>query len=121
MREALSIYLFYGACLILGLSILAVDLEIRPLVTQSFVLLEYLPLAFLAGYVVPGAPGGLGVRESLLVVLLGNEMGDSQALALALQFRLATVAADLLLFGIACAMKWQGESATPEPPRQTES
>lgn len=40
-------------------------------------------LAWLAGFVIPGAPGGLGVRETVLVLLLAGT-GDNTAIALAL-------------------------------------
>lgn len=54
-------------------------------------------LAWVVGYVTPGAPGGLGLREAVLVLGLAPVLGDAQALALALAYRLVTVAADGVL------------------------
>jgi len=55
-------------------------------------------VAWVAGYVVPGAPGGLGVREAILVAALGPVYGEGTAVALALIFRVCSVAVDGLGF-----------------------
>jgi uncharacterized membrane protein YbhN (UPF0104 family) len=59
--------------------------------------------AWLAGFLTPGAPAGLGVREAVLVAGLGPLYGPGPALALAAWFRLVTVAGDglSLLLGLA--------------------
>lgn len=51
-------------------------------------------LAFLAGYVIPGAPGGIGIREAALVFLLSPALGEANALLLALSLRLCSIVAD---------------------------
>jgi uncharacterized membrane protein YbhN (UPF0104 family) len=51
-------------------------------------------LAWLAGFVVPGAPGGLGVREAALLWLLAGQMDASQAGSVAVIMRVATTFAD---------------------------
>ena len=48
---------------------------------------------------VPGAPGGLGIRESVIVAVLAPLLGDAPALAAALLLRAVTVAGDLISFG----------------------
>jgi uncharacterized membrane protein YbhN (UPF0104 family) len=57
-------------------------------------------LAFIAGYVVPGAPGGMGVREAALLGLLGVIMPQAVALSLALLIRFVTIVGDLVFFAI---------------------
>jgi uncharacterized membrane protein YbhN (UPF0104 family) len=57
-------------------------------------------LAFIAGYVVPGAPGGMGVREAALLGLLGVVMPQAVALSLALLIRFVTIVGDLVFFAI---------------------
>lgn len=54
--------------------------------------------AWIAGYVTPGAPGGLGVREAILVAGLGPVYGPGVAFTLALVVRACNVAADALAF-----------------------
>src|SRR5687768_12327760 len=54
-------------------------------------------LAWALGYVTPGAPAGLGLREAVLAIGLSPVLGEAQAFALALAYRLVTVAADAVL------------------------
>jgi glycosyltransferase 2 family protein len=55
-------------------------------------------LAWLAGLVTPGAPAGIGVRESALLLLLQPAGDPSGLLAAVLLMRLVTVGGDLALF-----------------------
>ena len=55
-------------------------------------------LSWLAGFVVPGAPGGIGVRESAFVLMLDPYGLAVPALALIIQFRVVTVVGDLAFF-----------------------
>ena len=50
--------------------------------------------AWLCGFVVPGAPGGLGIRESVLVLLLSQALGSETALLVALAYRGVTISGD---------------------------
>lgn len=63
-----------------------------------------------AGFVVIGAPGGLGVREAAFVALAGGALGESQALLLIGLFRIVTFLGDTLLFTAgAIALRRAGE------------
>jgi uncharacterized membrane protein YbhN (UPF0104 family) len=62
-------------------------------------------VAWVAGYIVPGAPGGLGVREAIQVAALGPIFGDGTAVALALIFRVCTVTADGVAFLIGLVLR----------------
>ena len=53
-------------------------------------------LAWTAGLVVPGAPGGLGVFEAVLLLRLGLVLPEAPLLAVALSYRLVSTLADLL-------------------------
>lgn len=55
-------------------------------------------ISWVAGFITPGAPAGLGVREAIMVVWLGGVIGESQSLLVALIFRLITVVGDLIFF-----------------------
>ena len=59
-------------------------------------------LAWLAGTVTPGAPGGLGVREAVLVLQLGDALTVPVATVAALSLRLVTTLGD----GIAAVVAW---------------
>lgn len=62
-------------------------------------------LAFLAGFLLVGAPGGLGVRELALVALLSPDIGTLAAVNLATALRICSLLADvtgaLLALGLA--------------------
>jgi uncharacterized membrane protein YbhN (UPF0104 family) len=53
-------------------------------------------LAWTAGLLVPGAPGGLGVFEAALLLRLGSAIPEAPLLAIALSYRLVVTLADLL-------------------------
>jgi uncharacterized membrane protein YbhN (UPF0104 family) len=53
-------------------------------------------LAWLAGTLIPGAPGGLGVREAVIVLLLSPAAGAAAAGAGALALRMVTLAGDVI-------------------------
>lgn len=58
---------------------------------------------WLAGFVVPGAPGGLGVREALVVIALGPHIGNEGAVMLGLFTRLITVLGDVVFAAFGAA------------------
>ncbi len=60
----------------------------------------WLCLAWMAGYLVPGAPGGLGVREAVMLLGLAPTVGEPSALAAALSYRMVTVLADVVCAGL---------------------
>jgi uncharacterized membrane protein YbhN (UPF0104 family) len=75
-------------------------------------------LAWTAGLVVPGAPGGLGVFEAVLLLRLGGLLPEASVLAVALSYRLVVTVADLLgmlLIDLDArlARRWGGLPAAP--------
>lgn len=64
-------------------------------------------VAWIAGFVTPGAPAGLGVREAIIVALLTHLIGEPQSLLVALIFRLVSIFGDILFFAFAYWLhKW---------------
>lgn len=61
--------------------------------------------AWVAGFVTPGAPAGLGVREAILVAGLRPLYGTGVALGLPLFFRLVTTLADALAFAVGLLLR----------------
>lgn len=53
-------------------------------------------LAYSAGMVVPGAPGGLGVFEAVLLLRLGGSIAEAPLLAVVLSYRVISSLADLV-------------------------
>ncbi len=65
-------------------------------IIKLYVIVASYVLAWVIGFVIPGAPGGIGVREFVLVFLLGNFLGKSDVLTVALIHRLLTILGDVL-------------------------
>lgn len=55
-------------------------------------------VAWIAGFITPGAPAGLGVREAIIVALLTHLIDEPQSLLVALIFRLVSIFGDILFF-----------------------
>jgi glycosyltransferase 2 family protein len=98
-RNVASLLPFYGSFFLIS-GALALSLHTRASPSEG-VLLSMIPgyaLAWLCGFVVPGASAGLGVREAVIVLLLGE---DPAALFTAMGMRVITTLGDaLLLLGV---------------------
>lgn len=55
-------------------------------------------ISFLVGFIVPGAPGGIGVREYAFTILFSPFIGKLFALEVILLFRILSLIADVVLF-----------------------
>ena len=67
-----------------------------------------LALAWVAGFVAPGAAAGIGVREAVLIIALDGALGAEASAAVALALRLVATVGDGVFFGLALAL--------PRPP-----
>lgn len=54
-----------------------------------------IPLAILSGFLAVWAPGGIGVREGVIVAVLSLQLTFEQALAIAIGYRMICIAVDL--------------------------
>jgi uncharacterized membrane protein YbhN (UPF0104 family) len=100
-RRIAPIYLLYILFFIINgcVFVLAVNATSgsRLLDNGSLVLSIY-AVSWLAGFLTPGAPGGIGVRETVMVLLLTPIVTQPAALLAALFFRLINIFGDILLF-----------------------
>ena len=62
-------------------------------------------IAWVAGFLAPGAPSGLGVREAILLKLLDPVYGTGVAAGIAISLRAITLIADCLIFSAALIAK----------------
>ncbi len=93
-----------------------------PLGSEAPVWLAGFALAWTAGMVVPGAPGGLGVFEAVLLLRMGLTLPEAPLLAVALSYRLIVTLTDLLAAAlVALDRRLVGErpSAGTPPPGRT--
>jgi len=64
-----------------------------------------LAMAWLAGFLVPGAPGGLGIRETMIVVLFSPLIGTGASIGLGVTLRMTTSLGDLVAFSVGMFMR----------------
>lgn len=55
-------------------------------------------IAWVLGFIVPGAPGGIGVRELVITLLLGGIAGEGLVVTLSVSHRLITIIGDFLAY-----------------------
>ena len=72
-------------------------------------------LAYAAGLVVPGAPGGLGVFEATLLLRLGVSVDEASLLAVVLSYRVISTLADLLAAAVLAADQALMQRLRPVP------
>jgi len=88
-----------------------------PLGSDAPVWLAGFALAWTAGLVVPGAPGGLGVFEAVLLLRMGLTLPEAPLLAVALSYRLIVTLTDLLAAAlVALDRRLSRESPAPPTP-----
>jgi uncharacterized membrane protein YbhN (UPF0104 family) len=89
----------------LMLSVLANALfDISHVEVVTFVLL--FTSAWVSGTLIPGAPGGIGVREAIMLLLFSPLIGAGPAAALGLTMRIATTLGDGAAFLAGLAIGW---------------
>ncbi len=90
-------FLYLLAFLILGLMLyLVVWLVFDATPAPFWLLTGVFAFAWVAGFLTPGAPGGLGVREALLLVSLDPLYGAGPALGMTIGLRIVTTVGDIL-------------------------
>lgn len=55
-------------------------------------------IAWVTGFVTPGAPGGMGIREAMIVILFSPLFGTGTAVGLGVVLRVTTILGDALAF-----------------------
>lgn len=102
LRAGLACLGFYGFnFLVLGVCAAVVSRTVLAAPTVPLpALVGLFAAAWVAGFVTPGAPAGLGVREAVLVGGLRPLVGPGVAFSLPVLFRLVTVMGDGVGFGL---------------------
>ena len=62
-------------------------------------------IAWVLGMITPGAPGGLGVREMLLILLYSPLIGEPKALGLTVILRMLSIVTEILFFILGWMLK----------------
>jgi hypothetical protein len=62
-------------------------------------------IAWVIGFITPGAPAGLGVRETIFLTALRPIYGEGAALGLTIAMRVLTAAGDALIFAVGLVLR----------------
>lgn len=62
-------------------------------------------IAWVLGFIIPGASGGIGVRELIITLLLGSVVGTEMVLTLSVIHRLITIVGDFLAYLVRIALR----------------
>lgn len=100
----------YGlSYLTVGASAMTVASAIYPQIdTHLLQFVSAMSIAWIAGFVTPGAPAGIGIREILLTLMMGPSIGMHDASVFALIFRMVTISSDILCFVTGVLMMTSG-------------
>jgi hypothetical protein len=100
--------LYVVAYLVIGASTSLLAVGLFPAATLDFALLtSAFAIAWVVGFVTPGAPAGIGVREALLLLMLSGSMGSVETSLLILALRIVTTLGDILCFVVGLSqMAW---------------
>jgi hypothetical protein len=109
-----------GAWVLLGMSQLEVASSLIPLTAHQYlaffpVVAASVALATVGGFVVAVLPGGLGVREGILMVALAPAVGEDLAVVAALALRLVWVAAELLATAVLLPLGFRYRRVSGDP------
>lgn len=68
-------------------------------------------IAWVLGFIVPGAPGGIGVRELVITLLLGSVVGENLIVSLSITHRLITIVGDFMAYLVMLFIRKTSKSA----------
>ena len=92
-----KVYLLYFIFfLIAGLLLVIIVntfLNINFIITAKLVVI--FSIAWVAGFIIPGAPGGIGVREAVIIFFITPIIGEAQGVAIAIALRFITLLGDV--------------------------
>lgn len=80
--------------------------EVTPAASSNLAILFFtVIISWIAGFVTPGAPGGMGIREAAILLMLTPVIGELDAMYMALGYRVVTILGDVALFLISSVLE----------------
>lgn len=104
------VWIFFSGMNIFAVVALGVDLDAR-LAVQ---LIAATCLSWMAGFVIIGLPGGLGVRETVFVSITTAPLGSTVALSAAVISRVVSIVVDLSAAGVSTLVARRAAGATAD-------
>jgi len=99
LQTLLRYFVFFMAS---GCILLSVSLSLIGSIPSELIglLLITFAVSWVVGFITPGAPSGIGVREAIIVYMLQSTMPPAVALMTAVIFRITTVLGDVLFLAV---------------------
>jgi len=69
----------------------------------AFTIIGLYALSWVAGYLTPGAPNGLGIREAVMLMFLGGILDEGMLLSSIVIHRAVSVVGDVFIYGVGLA------------------
>lgn len=96
-----SVLLFTGSTAVIGaVFVLVVCQYVQVSFEGAFLLMGGCTASYLVGFITPGAPGGIGVREAAMLLLLEPYFPGDKILLAAVVQRLITVIGDIIVYPV---------------------
>lgn len=105
----LPVWLFFAGMNIFAVRALGADLDTSLIVELIYVTC----ISWMAGFVVVGVPGGIGVRETIFISMTTASLGAGVAVSAAVLSRVVSIAVDLLGAAISVAVARTAPATTP--------
>ena len=86
-------FLFFLIAGLLLVFIVKIFIEINFFISAKIIII--FSIAWLAGFIIPGAPGGIGVREVVIIFFISPIIGEAQSTVVAIALRFITLLGDL--------------------------
>lgn len=86
-------FLFFLIAGLLLVFIVKIFIEINLFISAKIIVI--FSIAWLAGFIIPGAPGGIGVREVVIIFFISPIIGEAQSTVVAIALRFITLLGDL--------------------------
>ena len=101
LRLAQAFALYCGMYVCMGIGLILLTRFLMPGAPHDYwLLIAVFALAWVVGFVTPGAPGGMGVREGLMLLMLAPIYPAATASVLIVALRIATTLGDVLILAI---------------------
>lgn len=95
--KVLTIYLFHWLATSLALCLLFANHIENDSLTNILLILAAIPLGVLGGFLALWAPGGIGIREGLIIMILSLNMDLETATSIAIAYRMICVLNDMVM------------------------
>ena len=109
LQSILPIALYTANFVVLGMSLWCVAVAIAPDPVPIVHCIAIFTTAWILGFLTPGAPGGVGIRDGIIALGLELFIGQGAGLGVAVAHRLISVVGDVATFGIGLVLRRRGQ------------